>query len=311
MPKNVDIDKQSGFCGGVIRAINRAEKFVATDDIKQKTTLYSLGSIVHNEAELSRLENKGLLTISKEDLSKVEGKTVLIRAHGEPPETYQKAERLGLNLIDCTCPVVLRLQKRIKEAYQRFKDEGLNGKVLIFGKIGHAEVLGLMGQIGGDTIVIPNSKVLKEEIDKGNIDISNPIAIFSQTTKSPDEYNEICSILQEKMALQRKMSISDFLATEDLRIYNTVCSQVSSRHKDLQAFAKSHDIIIFVAGKESSNGKVLCDLCRTANSRTYHVSNSDEISFDWFKEDDNVGVCGATSTPKWLLEEVADKILKA
>lgn len=291
MRLTVEIDGSSGFCGGVIRAIGRAEKYL---DASDGGHLFSLGAIVHNEEELARLASKGLVAIDYDDLSDIKdaaGETLLIRAHGEPPETYQTAGRLGFNVIDCTCPVVLNLQKSIREAYARLKPE--NGKLLIFGKIGHAEVLGLVGQVGGDAVVFENISMLRTAVDGGLLDPGCPVEIFSQTTKSPAEYADICAYL------------SSVLPDGKLTVHDTICSQVATRHEKLSRFASSHDVVIFVSGNSSSNGRVLCELCRSVNLRTYHIGSEAEISREWFSEEDKVGVCGATSTPRWLLEKVA------
>lgn len=290
----VDIDNNSGFCAGVIRAIGKAEDFLAKGD-----RLYSLGAIVHNDAELNRLIAKGLVTIDKEDLEEMVeagGETLLIRAHGEPPKTYETAESLGFEIIDCTCPVVLKLQKLIKDVYLRQVEEG-NGQIIIFGKIGHAEVLGLLGQTDGTAIVVEDVAMLEELADNGTIRPDTPTEVFSQTTKSPAEYTRLCARLEE------------MIGKELLNIHDTICSQVATRHERLSRFALEHDIVIFVSGKASSNGKVLCDLCKSLNIRTYHIDSVAEIKREWFRADDKVGVCGATSTPKWLLEEVAEHIL--
>lgn len=275
----VETDPGSGFCGGVIRAITRAEEYLSTGG-----TLYSLGAIVHNEAELSRLHEKGLVTVSSlRDVP--EGGTVLIRAHGEPPSTYKEAAARGLTVIDCSCPVVLKLQERIRNA---------SGQIIIFGRVGHAEVLGLVGQVGGNALVVENEKMLREALQNGSIDLSKPVVIFSQTTKSPTEYDNICRMLRD--------------AGARLTVNNTICAQVAGRHERLAQFAASHDIILFVAGRSSSNGKVLSDLCRSVNPATYLIGSEKEIDFSWIKDGQSVGVCGATSTPKWLLEKVAEEV---
>ena len=275
----VETDPGSGFCGGVIRAITRAEEYLSTGG-----TLYSLGAIVHNEAELSRLHEKGLVTVnSLQDVP--EGGTVLIRAHGEPPSTYTEAAARGLSVIDCSCPVVLKLQERIRNA---------TGQIIIFGRVGHAEVLGLMGQVGGNALVVENERMLREALRSGSIDLSKPVVIFSQTTKSPTEYDNICRMLRD--------------AGARLTVNNTICAQVAGRHERLAQFAASHDIILFVAGRSSSNGKVLSDLCRSVNPATYLIGSEKEIDFSWIKDGQSVGVCGATSTPKWLLEKVAEEV---
>lgn len=302
----VDIDTNSGFCAGVIRAIGKAEEF-----LKEGERLYSLGAIVHNDAELSRLVGKGLVTIDKEDLEEMvaaDGEVLLIRAHGEPPQTYATAESLGFKIIDCTCPVVLKLQQRIKDAYLRHQEEG-KGQIIIFGKIGHAEVLGLIGQTDGSAVVVENIAMLENYVKEGIIKLDVPTEVFSQTTKSPAEYSRLCTRLEEMMAGYNELSVERFKGRGLLNVHNTICSQVATRHERLSKFALEHDIVIFVSGKASSNGKVLCDLCKSLNIRTYHIDSVSEIKREWFRADDRVGVCGATSTPKWLLEEVAQHIL--
>lgn len=293
MAIQVEIEKHSGFCGGVIRAIGRAEKFLEESPGR---TLYSLGDIVHNEAELRRLGEKGLITVDKDGLMNIpdpSSETLLIRAHGEPPQTYSLAQKLGLTVIDCTCPVVLKLQKSIREAYERVKPAG--GQIVIFGKIGHAEVLGLLGQVSGDAVVIENMPMLLSALEDGSIRTDKPLEIFSQTTKSPVEYSEICKVLES-------------CPGAGLQVHNTICSQVASRHEELADFALRHDVIVFVSGVSSSNGKVLFDLCKSRNPRTYHISSPSELNPEWFSDGDKVGVCGATSTPGWLLEQVAERI---
>lgn len=293
MAIQVEIEKHSGFCGGVIRAIGRAERFLEESPGR---TLYSLGDIVHNEAELRRLGEKGLITVDKDGLMNIpdpSSETLLIRAHGEPPQTYSLAQKLGLTVIDCTCPVVLKLQKSIREAYERVKPAG--GQIVIFGKIGHAEVLGLLGQVSGDAVVIENMPMLLSALEDGSIRTDKPLEIFSQTTKSPVEYSEICKVLES-------------CPGAGLQVHNTICSQVASRHEELADFALRHDVIVFVSGVSSSNGKVLFDLCKSRNQRTYHISDPSELEPEWFSDGDKVGVCGATSTPGWLLEQVAERI---
>ena len=281
----VEIDPGSGFCGGVIRAITRAEEFLSGGE-----ALFSLGAIVHNEAELERLQSIGLKTI--DTLEEVPaGETVLIRAHGEPPSTYKAASERSLAVIDCTCPVVLQLQRRIREAYQRLHADGLKGQVIIFGRVGHAEVLGLLGQVDGDALVVENAEMLTEAISAGRLNFQEPMEIFSQTTKSPAEYAQICEMLRGRGA--------------NITVHSTICGQVASRHEKLSAFARSHDVILFVSGRSSSNGKVLSNLCKSVNSRTYLLGSASEIDPEWFRNAATVGICGATSTPKWLLEDVA------
>lgn len=306
----VDIDSNSGFCAGVIRAIGKAEEFLKADGGNRK--LYSLGAIVHNDAELTRLVDKGLVTIDKDDLDEMvdaHGESLLIRAHGEPPSTYEQAEGLGFEIIDCTCPVVLQLQKDIKEAYERQKEAG-KGQILIFGKPGHAEVLGLLGQTEDKAIVVENIFMLEEAVENGTVKLDTPTEIFSQTTKSPAEYSGLCARLEEMMASYNELSVERFKGRELLVVHDTICSQVAKRHERLSKFALEHDVIIFVSGKASSNGKVLCDLCKSLNIRTYHIDNVSEIKREWFRADDKVGICGATSTPKWLLVEASKHVLE-
>ncbi|MBQ8837961.1 MAG: 4-hydroxy-3-methylbut-2-enyl diphosphate reductase [Bacteroidales bacterium] len=308
----VDIDSNSGFCAGVIRAISKAEEFLNDNSDGKGKRLYSLGAIVHNDSELERLSQKGLVTIDKEDFDEMvsaEEEVLLIRAHGEPPKTYERAEALGFKIIDCTCPVVLKLQQRIKKSYLAQKEKG-RGQIIIFGKIGHAEVLGLIGQTEGTAIVIEDMAMLNEAIEKGMIRLDEPTEVFSQTTKSPDEYKRLCARIEEEMSRYNELSVERFKGTELLKIHDTICSQVATRHERLSKFALEHDIIIFVTGKASSNGKVLCSLCKSLNIRTYQIDSPAEIKREWFRADDRVGVCGATSTPKWLLEDTAAHILE-
>ena len=282
----VIIDPGSGFCGGVIRAISRAEEFLSSHP-----KLHSLGEMVHNEAELVRLESKGLVSVGRDALGSLPaGESVLIRAHGEPPSTYAAASHL--NIIDCTCPVVLKIQKSIREAGERLAGKGT---IVIFGKIGHPEVLGLVGQAPGQAVVVvENMKQLQQAVSEARI--AAPVEVFSQTTKSPVEYGQICSVLQEIYPVTV--------------IHNTICSQVAERHRALSEFAGEHDVIVFVAGRQSSNGRVLFELCRSVNANSYLVGDISELKPLWFDGARSVGVCGATSTPKWLLEQVADAIKK-
>jgi 4-hydroxy-3-methylbut-2-enyl diphosphate reductase len=279
----VEIDRNSGFCKGVIRAIDGAEKLLAEGGV-----LYSLGAIVHNEAELARLREKGLITLQSLDAAPG---ALLIRAHGEPPQTYRLARERGFAVVDFTCPVVLNIQKSIREAWRQGRPDG---QIVIFGKIGHAEVLGLVGQVDGKAVVVESLAQLKDAISSGAIDITRRVDIFSQTTKSPVEYEELCAYLSGRMASKGLLTV-----------HNTICRQVASRHRELSDFARGHDVVVFVAGRESSNGKVLSELCKSVNPRTYNIGSASELDSSWFGADDSVGVCGATSTPKWLLEEVA------
>lgn len=291
----VEIDSESGFCYGVIRAVEKAERNLSMQD-----TLYSLGSIVHNNSELERLNKIGLTIIDVNKMKELKNTTVLIRAHGEPPCTYKIAEENNISLIDCTCPVVLKLQAKIRETYNKG-----GAQIVIFGKKGHAEVNGLIGQVNSDAIIVDKIKEGDNYIYSGlnNICLKHPIHIFSQTTKDPKEFSEIC-IKIKNLILE---------AGEDpnnLIINNTICTQVARRHSKLIEFAKNHSIIIFVSGEESSNGKVLYELCKSVNERSYKIQTLNQIKENWFNTNDNIGICGATSTPKWQLEQVAELISK-
>lgn len=285
MRLTIEIDSESGFCYGVIRAVEKAES-----RLRESDSLYSLGAIVHNNSELERLNKIGLEVIDTQKMKELSDTTVLIRAHGEPPATYRIAQENNIELIDCTCPVVLKLQDRIRDTYAKH-----NGQIVIFGKIGHAEVNGLVGQTEGTAIVVDSVESL------GKIDYTQPIQIFSQTTKDPKEYEEVCSAIREKIE-QTGGNLEHFT------VHNTICRQVAQRHNNLAAFAAKHSVIVFVSGKESSNGKVLYELCKSVNPRSYNIQNTEQIDASWFKEGDSVGICGATSTPKWQLEGCADAI---
>lgn len=285
----IEIDPRSGFCFGVVNAINQAEKELQADE-----DLYCLGDIVHNSEEVSRLESKGLITINHESLKALEGKKVLLRAHGEPPETYELARKNGIKIIDATCPVVLKLQSKIKKSWNESKDAG--GQIVIFGKKGHAEVNGLVGQTDGNAIVIENPEELL------GIDFTKPIALFSQTTMSPDKYLLLADNIRKQMELIS--GSSDVLLT----INRTVCGQVSNRKKEIEGFAKRHQVVVFVSGEKSSNGKMLYEICKATNPNTYIVFNPEGVQKVWFKDIEDVGICGATSTPVWLMQMVADKI---
>lgn len=294
MVMNVEVDENSGFCYGVVRAIETAERVLSSSEV-----LYSLGAMVHNETELERLAGIGLRTIDRKQFTEgtfpgQEPPAILIRAHGEPPETYRTAEEKGYRLIDCTCPVVLKLQEKIRKSSAEL---GPDGMIIIFGKKGHAEVNGLVGQARAENCpveVVEDRSMTYDLLRSGKISPESEVRIFSQTTKDPEEYKEICKIIRDHIP--------------GAAAYDTICAQVATRHKRLRDFAAGHDCIVFVAGKESSNGKVLYELCHETNPRTHFTGNPSEISKDWFREGESVGVCGATSTPKWLLEKVAEKI---
>lgn len=291
----IEIDPESGCCHGVLRAIEQAER-----QLSERGSLFSLGAIVHNGTELDRLAGKGLKIIDYDTFDTLHDEKVLIRAHGEPPSIYKTAEEHGLHLIDCTCAVVLKLQKKIASTYKLLSPE--QGQIVIFGKRGHAEVNGLIGQVEGNALVIENKDDLSEAIRNKKINLHRPIAIFSQTTKDTLEYNIICNTLREEIIRQNGNDAT-------LSVFDTICRQVSSRHPHLIEFSKSHSIIIFVSGKESSNGKILYSLCKDSNPRSYMIESTDEIRKEWFVKEDFVGICGATSTPLWQLEEVSNFLL--
>ncbi len=283
---NIEIDSNSGFCYGVIRAIKHAERFLVNHN-----TLHSLGAIVHNNREIERLAKKGMDIIDYDALLKLKNNIVFIRAHGEPPETYILAKKNGNDIIDCTCPVVLKLQQRIREAYEQIQSIG--GILVIFGKRGHAEVNGLIGQVDGNAVIIESLK------DLDLLDFSKPISLFSQTTKDIEEYNLIIKEIIKRVEISG-LDISSF------KYHNTICKQVSSRYSNLKKFASSKDSIIFVSGKESSNGKALFEICKHSNENSYKVEGISDIDKDWFKPNSSVGICGATSTPNWQLEEISN-----
>lgn len=277
----VTIDEHSGCCNGVRRAIEQAEKCLTGGEL-----LYCLGAIVHNNAEITRLAGMGMRTVDIEGFSVLRDATVLIRAHGEPPSTYRMAAEHNLKLVDCTCPVVLKIQKEIAATYRRLSP--LGGQVVIFGKSGHAEVNGLVGQADGNAVVVESLSDLLSKISDGVVRSDVPVAVFSQTTKNPVEYGAVCDRLQGYC--------------RELVVHDTICRQVSSRHPHLERFAAEHDVIIFVCGRESSNGKNLFHLCRSVNPRSHRVEFSSEILSEWFSSGDSVGICGATSTPMRQLE---------
>jgi len=286
----VEVDKQSGFCFGVQNAVEIAEKALLKGE-----KVFSLGPIVHNDKEVDRLSSLGLVSIDHDEFRKLKDCKVLIRAHGEPPETYLTADKNNLTIIEATCPIVKRLQSKIRETWIRTK-EG-DGQVVIFGKPGHAEVVGLLGQINNEGILVSGPD------DFGKIDILKPVYLFAQTTMSVKEYKNLTDILRIKM---EENGITDL--SRNLIINKTICGQVSNREPHLKAFAKKHDIIIFVSGRESSNGKMLYSVCKNINADTHFVSSYEEIDKSWFKGKNSVGICGATSTPKWLIENIRDII---
>jgi 4-hydroxy-3-methylbut-2-en-1-yl diphosphate reductase len=286
---NVTIDPHSGFCFGVVYAIEVAER-----ELKMGHRLYCLGDIVHNNMEVNRLKEMGLIIIEREDLNSLTDCRVLIRAHGEPPETYQLALRNNIELIDASCPIVLNLQNDIRHGYMEMVAK--NGQIVIYGKDGHAEVNGLKGQTGGKAIVIGS------EDDLGRIDFTRPIRFYSQTTMSLSGFHGIVGLIGDRIRQATPGQEPDFIWND------TICRQVANRSEVLRDFSLKYDVVIFVSGRKSSNGLYLYEVCRSVNPSTHLVSAVDELQREWFGSAQNVGVCGATSTPMWLMEEVASEI---
>ncbi len=287
---NVVIDPHSGFCFGVVFAIQMAE-----DELNESGTLYCLGDIVHNNKEIERLKAKGLKIINHEELKSLHDCKVMIRAHGEPPETYQTAINNNIELIDASCPVVLKLQNRVRTSFDGLEKDG--GQIVIYGEVGHAEVEGLVGQTNGDAIIVSK----EEDLEK--IDFTKPVYFFSQTTKSTDGFNRMQTLIEEKLKEKQGVVDNDNFISND-----TVCRQVSNREPQLRKFATEHDVIIFVSGKKSSNGKALYGVCKEENERTYFISETEELADINFAGVKSVGICGATSTPMWLMEEVSNTL---
>ena len=279
----IEIDQKSGFCFGVVNAIGKAEKMLETEDI-----LYSLGHIVHNELEVKRLQELGLRTIGHREYFGLKDCKVLIRAHGEPPSTYEYARNNNITLVDATCPVVLKLQQRVKKAAETMLQE--NGQLVIFGHLGHAEVDGLAGQTNGSALIIEQPEDYKK------IDPSRPVVIFSQTTKSVDDFKELTENIKDQARGGR------------VEAHDTICRQVSNRVSHLQSFAVRFERIIFVGGLHSSNAQVLFDVCKKQNEHSYFVSSPEDVQANWFTGVETVGICGATSTPQWLMDKVGEKI---
>lgn len=282
----IEIDNQSGFCFGVVKAIKKAE-----EELKERGTLYCLGDIVHNNIEVERLEKMGLITINHEQFKQLKNARVLLRAHGEPPSTYEIAKQNNIELIDASCPVVLGLQKKIKKRFVTRKDDDV--QIVIYGKKGHAEVNGLLGQTDNSAIVIES----KDDIDK--LDFSRDINLFSQTTKSLEGFFEIGEMIRSMMKDGAK-----------LEFFDSICRQVSNRVPNIKEFAKSHDLIIFIAGEKSSNGKVLFAECKKMNPNSHFIHSPEDLDPSLIKDDISIGICGATSTPMWQMELVAENIAK-
>lgn len=280
----IEIDNGSGFCFGVTTAIQKAE-----EELRKGTPLYCLGDIVHNGKECERLKALGLITINHEEFKQLHGVKVLLRAHGEPPETYEIARKNEIEIIDATCPVVLRLQQRIKQEYARHDKVGK--QIVIYGKSGHAEVLGLVGQTSGQAIVIESLKEAEQ------LDFSKDIRLYSQTTKSLDEFWQIVDYIKKHIS-----------PDASFEYYDTICRQVANRMPNIRSFAISHDLIFFVSGKKSSNGKILFNECCQVNANSHLIDDASEIDFNLLQEVRSIGICGATSTPKWLMEECKSAI---
>ena len=283
----IEIDSGSGFCFGVTTAIQKAE-----EELAKGNKLYCLGDIVHNGMECERLREMGLITINHDELAQLHDVKVLLRAHGEPPETYALARQNNIEIIDATCPVVLQLQKRIKKQYDANNQQpSANSQIVIFGKKGHAEVLGLVGQTAGNAIVIEHFDDVKQ------LDFSRDIYLYSQTTKSLDEFHRIIEYIQQHIS-----------PDATFRSFDTICRSVANRMPNISQFATKHDLILFVCGRKSSNGKVLYNECLRVNPNTHLIEGPDEIDAQWLVGIQTVGICGATSTPKWLMEQCRDAI---
>lgn len=281
----IEIDPNAGFCFGVVNAIKTAEEYLI-----KGTEINCLGEIVHNEMENNRLKGFGMKTVKHDQLPVLAGRSVLIRAHGEPPSTYELAKKYNINLVDATCPVVLKLQERVRKAWQRLQP--LGGTVIIFGKKGHAEVIGLCGQTNNQAVVVQDLN------DLDGINFSKPIEIFSQTTKEPEHYREIVD------EIKRRIAIYNPQPDTFLKVNNTICGQVSNRKPHIKAFAQKHDVMIFVSGTNSSNGMMLFDACLEANPHSHLIVNATELKPEWLIGCQSVGISGATSTPLWLMQEV-------
>lgn len=282
---SIEIDSKSGFCFGVVTAIHKAE-----EELEKSGQLYCLGDIVHNSDEVERLRNKGLITITHEDLKKLHNVKVLLRAHGEPPSTYELAKNNNIEIIDATCPVVLQLQRRIKETYDTASPRP---QIVIYGKKGHAEVNGLVGQTNGEAIVVEDLT----QLDK--VDLTKDIALYSQTTKSLHGFAKMREFIS-----QCKSPSSTFNS------YDTICRQVANRVEHIRQFASNHQLVLFVSGKKSSNGKILYNECLEVNSNTHFISNENEIDPNWITDIESIGICGATSTPRWLMDNVKTHLLQ-
>ncbi len=286
----VETDRRSGFCFGVRNAVEIAEEALLRGE-----KVFSLGPIVHNDKEVERLASLGLVSVDHDRFRDLKNCNVLIRAHGEPPETYLIAHENNITIIEATCPIVKKLQSRIRETWMKTKEDG--GQVVIFGKPGHAEVVGLLGQANNEGILV------SDENDLGKVDVTQPVYLFSQTTMGVTDYQRIRDLIYNGMRNKGKLDPDKYF-----NVNSTICGQVSNREPHLKAFAMKHDTVVFVSGKESSNGKMLYSVCKSVNPDTHFVSSADEIRKEWFLNKNSVGVCGATSTPKWLIEQIGKYI---
>jgi 4-hydroxy-3-methylbut-2-enyl diphosphate reductase len=286
---NVIIDKHSGFCSGVVHAVEIAER-----ELRESSMLYCLGDIVHNNMECERLKKMGLVIIGPEEFKNLRDCKVLIRAHGEPPETFRIALENNIRLIDATCRIVLNLQKEIRESYAEVEKK--NGQVIIYGKKGHAEMKGLTGQVNGKAIVVG------DENDIERIDFTRPVRLYAQTTKSAEGLQKIVTLIRDRMTAINPAAIPDFIW------HDSICRHVSKRSVHLKEFATRFDVVIFVSGRESSNGIALYQVCKAVNPSTWLVSDAGELKKEWFNGSGSVGICGATSTPLWLMEEVGKAV---
>jgi 4-hydroxy-3-methylbut-2-enyl diphosphate reductase len=286
---NIEIEKEAGFCFGVVSAINALEK-----ELKKEKTMYCIGDIVHNNMEVERLERMGLRTIDLSEFSHLKDTKVMIRAHGEPPSTYNIAKENNINIIDATCPIVLKLQKDVKKGYMEMKSKG--GQIVIFGKKGHAEVVGLEGQTDNTAIVVSN------EQDLSKIDYTRPIHIYSQTTKNKEDYQYIIEKINQK---RKELKIDDRV---EFLITDSICKKVSMRAEKIVSFAKSKDCVLFVSGKHSSNGTYLYNLCKKNNQNTFFISSEQDIDIENIRQFNNIGISGATSTPMWLMKKIKDYV---
>ncbi|UXP33508.1 4-hydroxy-3-methylbut-2-enyl diphosphate reductase [Reichenbachiella agarivorans] len=286
----IEIDSNSGYCFGVEYAIEMAE-----DELNDSGSLYCLGDIVHNHMEVDRLAAKGLKIIDREEMKELRDCKVLIRAHGEPPETYKLAVENNIELIDASCPVVLKLQNRVKGSFDQMEEQ--DGQIVIYGKPGHAEVIGLTGQTQEKAIIV------MEDEDLEQIDFSRPVTLYSQTTKSTKGFYRLKAMIEERIEKAKgTFDVTDFKAND------SICRQVSNREPSMEKFSQKHNVIIFVSGKKSSNGRALYGVCKNFNERSYFIGSEEELDLDWIKAGDSIGICGATSTPMWLMERVRDYI---